>query len=171
MKSIQKFYKEHRVFIILFSVMLVGVILIFTILMQCFYSTGDDDSIAKYGTRLENIDKYKIDDTRLSDYEAKIMTDKDVASAKAMITGRIIYVKITYQNEIDLLQAENIALKSLENFSEEEKKYYDIHFTLTKPKNETSDSFLISGAKNKTSTTISWNNNRIVEQEQVVEKE
>lgn len=167
MKRIKKFYQEHRIFIILLSIMLVGIILIVTILMQCFYSSGDtNDSEAGYGTRLENKDKYIIEDSRIYAYEAKLTNEENVKEAHLRIQGRIVYVKIEFQNDISIPDAENIASKSLEDFSEEEKTYYDFHFTLEKQKTETSDYFIISGAKNKTSNNVVWNNNRIVPEEE-----
>ena len=167
MKRIKKFYKEDRIFIILLSIMLVGIMLIGTILMECFYSSGaGDDSLAKYGDRLEYIDEYPIEDSRIYSYETKLTNEENISEAHLTITGRIVYIKIIFQNDISLTDAQNISLKSLEDFSEEEKKYYDFHFTLEKPKTETSDSFIISGAKNKKSNTIVWNNNRVVPQEE-----
>lgn len=163
MKRIKKFYKEHRVFIILLSIMLVGLILIATVLMQAFYSSGDsDDPEAQYGSRLENKDKYPIEDSRIYAYEAKLTSDENVSDAKLAITGRIVYIKIIFQNDITMTDAQNIAAKSLEDFSEEEKSYYDFQFTITKPATETSEYFITSGAKNKTSNIIVWNNNRLI---------
>ena len=163
MKRIKKFYKEHRVFIILLSIMLVGLILIGTVLMQAFYSSGDsDDPNAKYGSRLENKDKYPIEDSRIYTYEANLTSNEFVSEAKINITGRIIYVKIMFQGDIAMTDAQNIAALSLEEFSEEEKSYYDIHFTIEKPATELSEYYKIMGAKNKTSNVIVWNNNRVV---------
>ena len=47
MKKIKQFYKEHRVFTILMAVVIVCVVLIVTILIQCFYVGNGAD---KYGT-------------------------------------------------------------------------------------------------------------------------
>ena len=64
---------------------------------------------------------------------------------------------------VDLETAKGIAAKSLENFSAEEKAFYHFNFTLKKNTVENAEGYIISGAKNKHSEAIVWNNNRKVE--------
>ena len=144
------------------AILLVCIILIATVLIQCFYVGRGND---KYGNRLDKIDEYKVEEDRLREFESKLLTDKTVESANIKLTGRIFYIHITFNNNVDLVEAESVALKSLENFSEAEKGYYDFQFTLKKEATETSDSFLISGAKNKNSSNLVWNNNRVTTSE------
>ena len=66
---------------------------------------------------------------------------------------------------IALAEAESLALKSLDEFSEEEKKFYDFNYTLKQNSTDTSDGFIISGARNKSGTGLIWNNNRVVEED------
>ena len=87
MKKIKRFYKEHRVFTILMSIVIVCMVLIGTVLVQCFYG-GKGNS--RYGNRLEGIEAVEIADSRLSDYENNIKAEGQVKEAKIMITGRII---------------------------------------------------------------------------------
>ena len=77
MKNIKKFYKEHRIFSILMAVVIVCVILLCTLLIQCFY-TGNKD---KYGDRLDDISKYEIKEEKLTEIESKIASQKDVEKA------------------------------------------------------------------------------------------
>ena len=158
MKKIKRFYKEHRVFTILMSVLLVCMILIATVLIQCFYVGSGSD---KYGNRLEKIEEYKVEEDRLKAYESKVKEEEIVKEVTIKLTGKIFYIHMTFLENVDIVEAQSIALKSLDNFSEEEKGYYDFHFTLKKDKTETSDGFLISGAKNKNGSGLIWNNNRI----------
>ena len=65
MKKIKRFYREHRVFTILMAVVIVCVILLCTLLIQCFY-TGNKD---KYGDRLDDISKYEIKEERFDAIE------------------------------------------------------------------------------------------------------
>ena len=136
-------------------------ILIITILVQCFY-VGESD---KYGNRLEDIGKYEIEDSRLKDFESKYNDEKTVSKVEANITGRIIYVKMEFESGVDLVEAESVALKSLDEFSEDEKTYYDFNYTLSQNKTDNSDGFLISGAKNKNGSGLVWNNNRAIAEE------
>ena len=163
MKKLKKFYKEHRIFTILMSIVIVCLILISTILVQCFY-VGNGSN--KYGDRLEGIDKVEISSSRQSDYEANLTNNQKVKSTELMITGRIIYVTIQYQENVDLVEAESIAQKSLESFSDDEKAFYDFMFTLKENSSSNKEGFIISGAKNKSSSKIVWNNNRDSSQSQ-----
>lgn len=160
MKNIKKFYKEHRIFSILMAVVIVCLILLGTLLVQCFY-TGNKD---KYEDRLEDISKYEIKDERLDKIEKKISEIKDVKKVNIYITGRIIYTEITFVGETDKLAAENAAILSLDEFSTEEKTYYDFHFQLEKEETKTSEGFLIQGCRNSNGNGFSWNNDRETEE-------
>lgn len=159
MKRIKKFYREHRVFTILMAIILVCVIIISTILIQCFYIGKGTD---KYGDRLDGIEEHEISDAKISDYENNLANNDKVKTADLIIEGRIIYIKVTYEDNCSLEEAESIAAKSLENFSEDEQGFYDFNITLEKNATKTSDGFLISGAHNRNGNGISWNNNREV---------
>ncbi len=160
MKSIKKFYKEHRVFTMLMAIVLVCLVVIVTVLIQCFYIGNGTD---KYGNRLEGIEKYKIDTARETDYEKSLTSNEKVKSADLIVTGKIIYVTIQYETTVDLVEAQSIAAKSLESFSDEEKGFYDFNITLKRNSSDKSDGFIISGAKNKHGSGVVWNNNRQVE--------
>lgn len=157
MKSIKKFYKEHRVFTILMAIVIVCVVLITTVLIQCFYIGNGSD---KYGNRLEGIEKYKIDTAKETDYEKKLNSDKKVKSVDLVVTGKIVYITIQYETGTDLVEAQSIALKSLEFFTKEEQSFYDFNITLKQDSTDKSDGFIISGAKNKNGNGLIWNNNR-----------
>lgn len=159
MKKIKKFYKEHRVFTILMAVVIVCVILIVTVLIQCFYVGNGND---KYGNRLEGIENYQISESRQNDFEHNQANNDKVKSVDLIITGKIIYITFQFQENVDLVEAESIALKSLEEFSEDEQNFYDFNITLKKKSTESSDGFIISGAKNKNGSGLKWNNNRQV---------
>lgn len=158
MKGIKRFCKEHRIFIILMAVVIVCVILIGSLLFQCFYSGGTD----KYGNRLDNIENYTIESTKLDEIKAKILQDQSIKSAEIKITGKIVYSTVTFVENTDLEVAKNVAVKILEDFTEAEELYYDFNFTLKSAKTDTNDGFLISGAKNSNGNGLIWNNNRQV---------
>ena len=158
MKNIKRFYQEHRIFTILMAVVLVCMVLIITVLVQCFY-VGDSN---KYGNRLEGIENYKISTSRQKDFENNIANNEKVQSVDIKITGKIIYITMQIEPNVALVEAESIAQKSLEAFSEEEQSFYDINITLKQNSSEKSDGFIISGAKNKNGVGLVWNNNRQV---------
>ncbi len=162
MKNIKKFYKEHRVFTILMAIVIVCAILMITVLIQCFYVGNGTD---KYGNRLDGIENHEISESRQSDFENNIANNDKVASADIRLQGRIVYINLKFEQGVKIEEAESIALKSLEEFNEDEQKYYDFSFTL-KQDAVGSDGFLISGARNANGSGLVWNNNReIVEEE------
>lgn len=158
MKNIKKFYKEHRIFSILMAVVIVCVILLCTLLIQCFY-TGNKD---KYGDRLEDISKYEIKEEKLTEIETKIASQKDVEKVNIYRTGRIIYSELKFKGEVDKLAAQNVAINLLDEFSTDEKSYYDFHFELEKEETTTSEGFLLQGCRNSNGNGLSWNNDREV---------
>ena len=160
MKKLGKFYKEHRVFTILMSIVIVCIVLIATVLFRLFY----DSKKGKYGDRLEGIEKVALSEKKLDEVETKILAEKDVLVAEARVQGKIVYITITFDAPESLDEAKSTAQKSLENFSDDEKAFYDFHFTLKKSSTENAEGFLISGAKNKNGSGFSWNNNRPVTQ-------
>ena len=82
-----------------------------------------------------------------------------------------IYIDLLFVEGVGLVEAQSIALKTLEDFNENESKYYDFNFTLKQEATEQSDGFLISGAKNKNGNGLIWNNNREVTKEDTNEEE
>lgn len=162
MKGIKRFYKEHRIFTILMAIVLVSVILIATVLFQLFGGNGKD----KYGDRLDGIENVPITEERQDDYRDKLVANGKIKTASIEITGRIIYIKIVFEPTIDIVEAEGIALKSLEEFSDDEKKFYDVQFTLQQESTDKVEGFLIEGSHNKNGNGLIWNNNRKVEQQE-----
>lgn len=168
MKKIKRFYQEHRVFTILMAIVIVCLILIATVLVQCFYVGNGSD---KYGNRLDGIEKVEITSSREKDFENNVANNEKVKSVDLQVTGKIIYITIQYETNTDLVEAESIASKTLEEFSDEEKSFYDFMFTLKQNSSENSDGFIISGAKNKNGSGLVWNNNRQVTEDPNAEKE
>ena len=167
LKGIKNFYSEHRIFTILMALVIVCLVLIMTVLIQCFYVGKGKD---KYGSRLEDIKQHEISSEARTDIEGKLKEEGIVTDAKVTIQGKIIYIKMTFTPEADIIEAEGIAQKSLEYFSQEDVDYYDFAFTLSKAATESTDSFLIEGSHNSHGTGFSWNLNRQVVEEPRVEE-
>ena len=144
MKKIKRFYKEHRVFTILMSVVIVCLILIVTVLFQIFYFGNGSD---KYGDRLEGIEKVPISESKEADFENNIVATGKVKKCDLTVTGRIIYITMQFEETVELDEAKNVALKSLESFSEDELAFYDFNFTIKKNTSDKVEGFLVSGAR------------------------
>jgi len=109
------------------------------------------------------IEDYEISESRRSDFEHNIANNDKVAKVDLILTGRIVYITMEFEPTVNLEEAKSIALKSLEEFEEREKDYYDFMFTLKQ--NIVGDAgFIISGAKNAKRSSIVWNNNRVVKE-------
>lgn len=162
MKKIKKFFKEHRIFTMLMAIVIVCLVLIITVLINVFYMGNGSN---KYGNRLEGIENVQISDSRQSDFENNIANNEKVKKVDIRVQGKIVYITMQIEPGIKIEEAKSIALKTLDEFSDEEKLFYDFNFTLKQNSTENSDGFLISGARNKNGTGLIWNNNRIVEKE------
>ena len=162
MKKIKKFFKEHRIFTMLMAIVVVCLVLIITVLINVFYMGNGSN---KYGNRLEGIENVQISDSRQSDFENNIANNEKVKKVDIRVQGKIVYITMQIEPGIKIEEAKSIALKTLDEFSDEEKSFYDFNFTLKQNSTENSDGFLISGARNKNGTGLIWNNNRILEKE------
>lgn len=130
------------------------------LLLKYFYF-GNGGS--KYGDRLDGIEAAIISDDKKSEVVNSIKEGKNVKDATVTITGKIIYIRIAFEAGADLETSKSIAVKSLEQFSEEEKKLYDVQFTLVSDKTDTNEGFpIIMGAKNVNGTNLIWTNNNPV---------
>lgn len=162
MKKVKKIFKEHRIFTMLMAIVVVCLVLIITVLINVFYMGNGSN---KYGNRLDGVDNVKISSSRLNDFENNVANNDKVKNVDIRVQGKIIYITMQLETGVELEEAEGIALKSLENFSEEESAFYDFNITLKQNSTDNSDGFIISGAKNKNGTGLIWNNNRVVEDE------
>ena len=128
------------------------------LLKYFYYGNGG----SKYGDRLDGIELITVSDDKKNSVVEDIKKRKNVKDAKVEVSGKIIYVRIAFNAGADLDTSKAIAVKTLEQFSDEEKAFYDVHFTLVSEKNEASDGFTIMGSKNVNGTNLIWGNNNPV---------
>ena len=152
----KKYIKENKTLFILIVIASICIITSVILLFKYFYF-GNGGS--KYGSRLDGIENVQISNDKTNEIISKLGEEKIVKSAKMDIIGKIIYIKIVFEDDAKLNDAEAIASKSLENFSDEEKNFYDFEFTLEQVATEKTEGFLIMGAKNVNRANLVWNNN------------
>ena len=155
----KKYLKENKTLFILMIIAIVCIVISILLLFKYFYF-GNGGS--NYGDRLEGIENVTITDEKQSNIVSSIESNNIVNNASVSITGKIIYIKINFGDKATLTDAENIALKSIDNFSDEEKGFYDFHFTLKQEATDKSEGFLIMGAKNVNGSNLVWENNNSV---------
>jgi len=161
MDKFKKIYRDNRIFVILMIIVAICVVFIAVGLFKLFFGNGAD----KYGDRLDGIKTVEISDSKISSAKNMIEEEESVISTSITVTGRVIYVSINFNDTVTLEDAKLKAAKSLENFTDEEQAFYDLNYTIKQTSTETTDGFLVMGAKNANGTKFEWNNNRVIEEE------
>jgi len=138
------------------------IVSVFLLLKYFYFGNGS----SKYGDRLDGIENVMITDEKKMNVVNKLKEDKKVLDAKVTVTGKIIYIRIVFNAGTHLDDAKSIAVKSLEEFSDEEMKFYDLNFTLKSDATDSVDGFTIMGAKNVNGSNLVWNNNNAVSEEE-----
>ena len=152
----KKYLKENKTLAVLLIIAVVCIVISITLLFKYFYF-GNGGS--KYGTRLEGIENVTISDESKNNTIKNLETTEKVEKASMTINGKRIDIKIVFKSDATLTEAQNIALLSLDNFTEEEKAFYDFEFTIKQEASETTEGFLLMGAKNVNGTNLVWVNN------------
>ena len=82
------------------------------------------------------------------------MATEAVSEVTTRLQGKIVYTTIILKSDTGVDKAKEIASNTLDNYSEEELKYYDFSFFL-KWKNEEGD-VVITGNKHTNMDSITW---------------
>lgn len=157
---------ENRIYIIFAIIIVICAGVILAVLIKNFFGTGAD----KYGDRLDGIDKVKISEEKQKEIEEKLEEKDKISDVGVSIYGKIIYISFKFEDGISLAEAKTQAVSSLDEFSEEEKAFYDFQFSLKQDKTEKNDGFNIMGAKNVNGTKVAWVNNNSAQAEEKEEK-
>ncbi len=152
MKDIKKFVKKHLNIIIGVLILIFAVIAI--IMVKNFFFP--EDSKAIYGNRLEGRDKVKITEDKQKEIKNSIGEMSKKTTVR--IAGRIIYVDVVVNDDVNQDKAREIGNKVLEKLSDDEKAYYDVQFLINNDKDK--DHFPMAGYKHHAKTAISWTRNR-----------
>ena len=152
----KKFFKENKTLVILLTIAVICVAISVALLFKYFYFGNGG---TKFGTRLEGIENVTISEESQNNTIKNIESNEKVEKASMTITGKRVDIKIVFKSNANLTEAQNVALLSLENFSNEEKAFYDFEFTIKQEATETTEGFLLMGAKNVNGTNLVWVNN------------
>jgi hypothetical protein len=131
---------------------------VFIILGVCInYFFGSSKS--SYGDRLEGITEVEMTDEIKNKFLDTMKNDALIDDATIKSRGKVVYVTLTFVDDVTLVEAESKALASLMVFDQNYIDFYDFNYTLVGNKTESSDGFLIMGAKNVNGSGFVWNNN------------
>lgn len=163
MKKIKKIWKENRILFVLFIILIVCFIAIFSVALSYFVGT----SKSEYGDRLDNY--VKVSDKVKSEYIDTLKEDKLVDDVVFRVSVRTIYITIKFTNEASLVEAQSKTLASVESIPKDVLAYYDINFIIKQEKSEEDPSkgFTLMGSHNVSGEGVVWNNNTdFVEEEE-----
>ncbi len=168
MKKLKKIWQENSILFVLLFIVIACIIAICVVVVTYFIG----DSSSKYGDRLEGIENYPFEEDLQDDILDKIKELEIVLDAQMRISGKIVYLTITFAPETTLVEGQSVALSSLDYFSEELLSFYDIQFMIEADPTEESEGFKLIGSRNVSGTGgIVWNNNTEFEvEEEIVEE-
>ena len=168
MKKLKKIWQENSVLFVLLFILIACLIAISVVVVTYFVG----DSSSKYGDRLEGIEDYPFDEDMQNEIISKIKENEIVEDVTMRVSGKSIYVMITFVPETTLVEGQSIALSSLDYFSEETLSFYDLEYMIEAEATEETEGFQLIVAKNVSGTGgIVWNNNTEFETEEEVTEE
>lgn len=152
-KKIKSWANKNKGFAIIIAL---GFIL-FLILLIIFFQMLIGGSSDKYGNRLDGIDKVKISNETFEEVKKEVTDTELVEDVSTRIQGKIVYMAITLKSDTSKDKAKEIASATLDNYSEDELKFYDFSFFL-RWKGEEGDT-VVTGNKHHSLDSITWTNN------------
>lgn len=150
MDKIKKWISDNKGF----AIILILAIILVIILGIIFISLLVGGSSNKYGNRLEGIDKVKIKGDVYDGVKEELMSTELVEDVTVRLQGKIVYTTITLKSDTSVDKAKEIASATLDNYTEDELKYYDFSYFL-KWKDEDGDT-VITGNKHHDLESITW---------------
>lgn len=150
---ILKYIKKNKKMFIVIGVFLLFVVLLIPIKTVLFPNSGK----AIYGNRLDGIEKVPISSKTSKNLKDKFKEDA-VRNVTYRVSGKTVELIITVAPEVSIDTAKKYGDKSLEVFSEAQRKFYDFQIFVTKE--ETSTEFPIIGYKHHSKSSITWTKNR-----------
>ena len=152
-----KVIKRHKGLAIVGGLTLILLVIIFAVFSRMIFSNGKGE----YGDRLNNI--VNIPETLTSKVIEEFKTKDEIEDIKIRTQGKIVYITITFAENVGKDNAKDIAGKILELYDDEIKKCYDFEFILTQKEkldeegNDTA--FTVVGTKHPEKDGVSWTRN------------
>lgn len=144
---LKRFYRNNRIYCILMGISFLCILMVVISLMIYFFSQTSSN---KYGNRLDGIKDYDTKEN-IKAVEKYITENGNYVKETVRVQGKIIYIDITVKPETSIEDMQNIAVGTLESFSQENLSYYDIQFAISREGQPT-----YYGSKSSTNSTIRW---------------
>lgn len=162
MKKIKNLWVENRVLFVLFIIVMLCGCVILGVFANYFFGP----STSSYGERLEGIENVPITDEVKENFLTSMKADELISDVLFSTSGKIVYITLSFNEGVSLVEAQSKALASLMAFEQNLLDFYDFHYTLKSNATENSEGFLIMGAKNVNGSGLVWNNNTEVSAEE-----
>ncbi len=156
MEKIKELVSNHKLLAIIVGVALIIVIIFIAMLIWMAVASTNS-----YGSRLDGIEEVEIKKDKLKEVAKKLEDNEEVSKASVRIQGKIIYFDIYYVKGTSKDRAKEIANTTKEEFSDEEKSFYDLEYVLVEDKgdNKEEETFVVTGTKNSSLEEITWSRN------------
>lgn len=148
------FIRKNKFIIIAIGIFLILVFLAFQVKMIFFPEEGK----TIYGNRLDGIEEVEITKARKESIESAVKEDSATKSVSVNVSGKIIEVIITVQDDTPVDTAKNLSTKISDTLKSDEKKFYDVQIFIKK-ENDAKD-FPIIGYKHHAKDEFSWTKDR-----------
>lgn len=143
---------RHKLLSMICLLAFIIIVILFYVFFSIVIGGGD-----KYGDRLDGIKEVEISDSRLDDVEKTVADNSEVESVKVRLQGKIVYFDIVFNKDTSKDKAKEIANKTLDEFDDDEKSFYDFEYVLTQnTKDKENAGFKITGTKGPKTEGISF---------------
>ncbi len=155
MEKLKKTWENNRVLIVLGVIVLTCIIVMSCVMVKYFFG----GSTSSYGDRLDDIADLPYKDEDKETLKEAIKQQEIVSDVDIKAIGKIIYIRILFNEKANIDSAKQVAATSLENIAKEYQEKYDIQFTIVQESAPEIAGFTIMGAKNINRQNLVWNNN------------
>ena len=149
-----KFIKKNKFTIIVIVLIIIFLVVLLQIKNIFFPNIGTGEAV--YGDRLDK--RVELKEDTLKDLEANVSTNTNVVSVDARVSGKIVNVKITINDQVSTQDAKIIGEGIVKYFKAEQLTYYDIQVFMLKSDKVTN--FPIIGYRHYSEGDFSWTKDR-----------
>ena len=152
-EKIKKWVNRNKGFAIIVGLSIILFLILFIIFLQMLLGGSSN----KYGNRLDGIEDVKISNDTFEGVKKELTDTELVLEVSTRIQGKIVYTTIVLKDDTSKDKAKEIASATLDNYSEDELKFYDFSFFL-RWKGEEVDT-VVTGNKHHNLDSNTWTNN------------
>lgn len=151
--KIRDWVVKNKAYAVIIGMSLILFIILLIILLELLLGGSSN----KYGNRLDEIEDVQIDSAVFDGVKEELNESGLVENVSTRIQGKIVYTTIILKYDTGKDRAKQLAAATLDNYEEDELKYYDFSFFLEWKGEE--ENMVITGNKHHNLDEITWTNN------------